>query len=327
MGVLSFTLNAEPCRMSFRFSVAAFGLTILAACTSTTDPLPVDGSVSLATGGAKPDITPTGAIGTTAQGIGVTRYRLEHHGGPVLSGTSHVYLIWYGNWDGNTAPAILIDLASNLGSSSYFNAVTKYSDSYGGTPNGALIYAGSMNAGYSHGASLSQADVAAMVASNIGPDRPFPLDVLGIYVVLLSADVSVEGFATNWCGYHNQAAVFGTSVRYAVIGNPDRAPSVCGNPIQPTGGPNGNRAADGMASLLAGLLASTVTDPTLTSWYDRNGLELGQKCAWTYGLTYTAPNGSLANIRLGQRDYLLQQLFWPTRKGGVGACGVAEPVQ
>jgi hypothetical protein len=78
-----------------------------------------------------------------------------------------------------------------------------------------------------------------------------------------------------------------------------------------------------MASHLAALLANTVTDPSLVSWYDRNGLEMAQKCGWTFGPTYQAPNGSLANVRLGQRDFLLQQLWWPTRKGGV--CSLAAP--
>jgi hypothetical protein len=66
-------------------------------------------------------------------------------------------------------------------------------------------------------------------------------------------------------------------------------------------------------------LFDVVTDPSFGAWYDRLGLEGGDKCAWTFGTTYKAPNGSLANMRLGTRHYLLQQLWLPSKNGG-GNC-------
>ena len=66
--------------------------------------------------------------------------------------------------------------------------------------------------------------------------------------------------------------------------------------------------------------STPVTDPTFGAWFDRLGLEPADKCVWTFGTTYTAPNGARANVRLGSRDYLLQQLWVPSKTGG--ACGL-----
>src|SRR6478752_153807 len=51
---------------------------------------------------------------------------IDYHGGPVILGTTNVYYIWYGNWNGNSAPNILTELAQNMGGSRYFNINTTY---------------------------------------------------------------------------------------------------------------------------------------------------------------------------------------------------------
>jgi hypothetical protein len=58
-----------------------------------------------------------------------------------------------------------------------------------------------------------------------------------------------------------------------------------------------------------------VTDPEINAWYDARGQEIGDKCAWKFGSTYRLPNGGLANVKLGDRHYLLQQL-WVNQGGG-----------
>ena len=76
--------------------------------------------------------------GTTTK----TNTRILYLDGPIMQGTSNIYLIFYGNWGGDPAPAILIDLASTLGSTPYFRINTTYPDANGGAPNGALVSAG-----------------------------------------------------------------------------------------------------------------------------------------------------------------------------------------
>jgi hypothetical protein len=130
--------------------------------------------------------------------------------------------------------------------------------------------------------------------------------------VLTSADVNESsGFCTQYCGWHTHASIGGQDIKYAFIGNPDRCPSAC---EEQTTGPNGNAGADGMASIIAHELEEAVTDPDLNAWYDRRGYENADKCAWTFGTTYTS-GGALANVKLGSRNYLIQR-NWVNAGGG-----------
>ena len=132
-----------------------------------------------------------------------------------------------------------------------------------------------------------------------------PPDKKGVYFVLTSADVNeTSGFCTQYCGWHTHGAIAGLDVKYSFVGNPDRCPSAC---AAQTTSPNGNSGADGMASIISHELEEAVTDPDLNAWYDRRGAENADKCAWTFGATYSAGGGGFANMKLGTRDFLIQQ--------------------
>lgn len=134
-----------------------------------------------------------------------------------------------------------------------------------------------------------------------------------VYFVLTTADVTASsGFCTQYCGWHTHATIAGTDTKYFFIGNPDRCPSSC---AAQTTSPNGNAGADGMASIIAHELEEAASDPDLNAWYDRRGYENADKCAWTFGTEYAAGNGSRANMKLGTRDYLIQQ-NWVNASGG-----------
>ena len=66
-----------------------------------------------------------------------------------------------------------------------------------------------------------------------------------------------------------------------------------------------------MANMMVNGLFNTILDPEFTGWYDKFLLEPADKCAWNFGTTYTTTNGARANVSLGGRDYLLQQLWVP----------------
>ena len=83
-----------------------------------------------------------------------------------------------------------------------------------------------------------------------------------------------------------------------------------------TAGPNGNAGADGMASIIAHELEEAVTDPDLNAWYDRRGQENADKCAWTFGITDTATNGSKANMTAAVIAKFLIQRNWVNASGG-----------
>jgi phosphate-induced protein 1 len=242
-----------------------------------------------------------------------------YHGGPLILGTTNVYYIWYGNWSGNSATTILTDFARNIGGSSYFNINTTYYNGSNVRVTNAVNYVTSTNDNYSRGTSLSDSAIQGVVADAVTSGR-LPYDTNAVYFVLTSADVTASsGFCTQYCGWHTYGTINGFNLKYSFVGNPDRCPSAC---EAQTTGPNGNAGADGMASIIAHELEEAVTDPNLNAWYDRRGAENADKCAWTFGTTHTASNGSLYNVTLGSRNYLIQR-NWVNASGGY--CSMTYP--
>jgi len=233
---------------------------------------------------------------------------ISYHGGPVMLGTPNVYIIWYGNWTGNSATTILTDLATNMGGSAYFMTNTGYYNAAGQHVTGAIRYAGSTTDNYSQGASFTDAAVGTIVSSAISSGR-LPSDTNGIYFVFTSADVrETSGFCTSWCGWHTHGTIGGVDIKYSIVANPEtQCPNNCGMGVTP----NGNLGADAMASIFAHELEETVTDPDLNAWFDTRGYEDADKCAWTFGV----PAGSQFNTTIGTRNYLIQQ-EWVNASGG-----------
>src|SRR5207249_1089352 len=236
---------------------------------------------------------------------------ISYHGGPLILGTTNIYYIWYGNWSGNTATTILADLASSIGSTQYFNINTTYYNGSNVHVSNAVSYQGSTTVAYPYGTSLTDANIQSVV-SNAITGGALPKDINGVYFVLTSADVTASsGFCTQYCGWHTAGTINGRDIKYSFIGNPDRCPSAC---EQQTSSPNGNAGADGMASIISHELEEATTDPDLNAWYDRRGYENADKCAWTFGTTYSS-GGGRANMQIGSRHYLIQR-NWVNTSGG-----------
>jgi hypothetical protein len=239
---------------------------------------------------------------------------ISYHGGPILgvSGPTTVYYIWYGNWSGNSATTILADLARGLGGSPYFNINTTYTNGSGTHVMNAVAYGGSTTDNYSRGTSLSDAAIKGVVSDAINSGR-LPKNTTGVYFVLTSSDVNAtSGFCSQYCGWHTNGSIAGLDIKYSFVGNPARCLSSC---AAQTTGPNGNAGADGMASIISHELEEAVTDPDLNAWYDSRGEENADKCAWTFGTTFTASNGAKYNMTLGGRNFLIQQ-NWVNASGG-----------
>ncbi len=294
-------------RVALRSACCAAGLLWVAAATFA---VAGDDKVAMkptGKGWGKPEINGASAA---KQPKGHETNGISLHGGPVMLGTTHVYYIWYGDWGGNTAPAILTDLAGNL-ASPYFNINSTYYNSAFAHVSNSVSFGGATSDNYSRGKSLSDAQILAVVSSAISTGA-LPKDASGVYFVLTSADVTASsGFCTQYCGWHTHATIGGTDIKYSFVGNPDRCINAC---AQQSTGPNGNAGADGMASIIAHELEEAVTDPDLNAWYDSRGYENADKCAWTFGNTYSV-GGALANMKLGSRHYLIQR-NWVNATGG-----------
>jgi hypothetical protein len=267
------------------------------------------------------DLSTNSQAGSTARALYLNG--IQYHGGPLILGNTNIYYIWYGNWGSNTGTTILTDLAKSISGSPYYNINRTYYDSTKVRVSNSVSYINSINDNYSQGNALSDAQIRSVVANAINSGN-LPKDSNAVYFVLTSADVNAtSGFCTQYCGWHTHATIGGTDIKYSFVGNPDRCPSSC---AAQTIGPNDNAGADGMASVLLHELEESVTDPDLNAWYDRKGNENADKCAWNFGTEYPVANGAQANMKLGTRDYLIQQNWVNAMVNGVrGLCALSYP--
>jgi hypothetical protein len=265
--------------------------------------------VGMPTHGHSPDGVPAPArvapSRTTSNGI-------SYHGGPVFTTAVNVYLIWYGNWSGDTATAILPQLVTGLSGSPYYRINTTYYDGAKRHVPNVVTLAGQTNDPYSQGATnLSDGSINTVVTSAISSGA-LPKDPNGLYFVLTSTDVTKSGFLTSYCGWHTHATIGGADIKYSFVGNPGTN-GACS--AQTSVSPNNNVGADAMASVVTHELEETATDPDLNAWWDQRGYENADKCAWTFGTTYKVSNGSVANLTLGGLNFLIQR-NWVNASGG-----------
>src|SRR5262249_20853906 len=149
--------------------------------------------------------------------------------------------------DPNANP-ILTDLAKNIGGSPYFAINTTYGDTVGNVLN-SVTYAGSTADTGSLGTSLTDANIWTLV-SNALTAKTLPVDANGVYFVLTAPYVAeTSGFLSTYCGWHTWNNYGTVPIKYAFIGDPAANMSAC--TAQSTASPNGDPAADGMASVIA----------------------------------------------------------------------------
>ena len=236
---------------------------------------------------------------------------ISYHGGPVVTGTANAYVIWYGTWT-STTPTLVDTYLGHVGGSPYYNINTTYYNGSGThVSNSVALPAETSVTTYKK--SLSDSDIYAIVSNSI-TSGALPKDANGIYFVLTSADVAeTSGFLTQYCGWHTHGSVSGTDIKYAFVGDASANLAACA--VQTSVSPNNNPAGDAMISVIAHELEEATSDPDLNAWYDSRGYENADKCAWTFGTTYTVANGSKANMNIGGLNFLVQR-NWVNASGG-----------
>jgi hypothetical protein len=228
-----------------------------------------------------------------------------HRGGAVMTTGVKAYYIYYGDWTGG-GQSILDDFAANIGGSPYWAINTAYYDGAGKFVSPTVAFGGAVTAQTSLGNSLTDANIATIVSNEITSHR-VASDPTGVYFLLTGKNVTAtSGFLTQYCGWHTYASIGGTKIKYSFVGNAT-GPNLRNCAQQTAASPNGNPGVDAMVSVLAHELEEAATDPELNAWFDNRGYENADKCAWTFGATYNASGGGIANMKLGSRDYLIQQ--------------------
>ncbi len=260
---------------------------------------------------------------------------IYYGGGPVMSGSTNVYVIYYGKWT-TKSKGIVNGYLSSLGGSHPYKVNTTYWDTTGAHVQNVVNYNAATNSitdNYSLGKSLTDANVQTLISNAIAGGKLPNDQTNGVYFVLTSADVTETApglgqFCVQYCGYHSPSTSIATgeTIKYSFVGSPAQCPTGCDGNIAIYGDtttPNGDVAGDGTISIMFHELSETVSDPNVTlsngAWGDLVTGESGDMCNFVFGTTKVAPNGSHFNEFINNKRYLVQQMFKvPSTVGKVG---------
>lgn len=325
--------------MKLRVTLAVLGGALLAvACSDSSNPITQPAAPSfldVANSPGQIHVMPTRAVaagldnrakpGGTGGGTGIF-----YHGGPILASTKVAAIYWGTSsiYNGGPTPgttgtggadgSLIGHFLRNLGGSPYFNINTTYYDGNSVHVSNSIAYTGYWADNSSPGSTPSDAAIQAEVVRAFSNGLPY--DASTVYLVFTGPGVNLGGgFGSQYCAYHGHFTSSGRDVKYAAQPYNYDFPSGCS---ALSGSPNNDFAADAEVNTLAHEIEEAATDPDLNAWYDRRGYENADKCAWTFGSTYTSGNGATANMNLGGKDFLIQR-NWVN--AGSGGCALKYP--
>jgi hypothetical protein len=255
--------------------------------------------------------------------------QIVYHGGPVLLTTKVAAVYWasdpiyrYGPTPGTSGAgssdgSLVGKFLNRLGGSPYFNINTTYYNGSGthisNVVNYTQYWANNTNAP-SGTQSVSDNQMLSMLQSGF-TSGALTYDASTVYAIFTSGQVNLGGgFGTSYCAYHSYGSVTvnGTprTVLYAAMPYNYAYPSACTSGFAPANGTTDSASdpgADYEVNTLAHEIEESTTDPNLNAWFDRRGFENADKCAWTWGTTFTTSSGGVANVQMGGMSFLVQR--------------------
>jgi hypothetical protein len=250
-----------------------------------------------------------------------------YHGGPTMSGANKVVAIYWGQaplynngptpgttGSGNSDFSLIGYFLRNMGGTPFWLINQQYTDAQGrGIPNSLQYTQFWANNVTPIGIWPRDSQIRQMIAS--GFYTKYAPSSSTIYVVFTAKWVNAGGSfgPGGYCAYHDRFSYFNgaayMSIKYAVMPYNATYPAACTAVNAQGHTPNGDFAGDAEVNTLSHELEEAVTDPQLNAWYDNAnpGQENADKCAWTFGRTYPAANGSQANVKFGSKHFLIQR--------------------
>jgi hypothetical protein len=209
---------------------------------------------------------------------------LSYHGGPIMPFTHTYPIFWGSSWTGYTGDKIsgMDSWYKGFGGTSYANTTTEYNEA-----DGKFVGTGSTFEGHhlDGSAAPTNAPSTSTVLNEVCAVAGTNVDTSGQSFYAVYSD-QPRGSA-GYCAWHSSGFCSGVPVQFAFFFNLDGDP---GCDPQSTV-VNESQGLQAIANVTGHELSEAMTDPQGNAWFDRQGSENADKCAWTFG----APSVAFSN--------------------------------
>jgi hypothetical protein len=257
---------------------------------------------------------------------------LSYHGGPVMQ-TNAVYALYWapgGAFAGsanyqNVIDGFFTNVAKASGSTSnVYDSDTQYTNAAGAhiayisTFTGAIV---DTNAFPANGCTdrytsvcLTDAQISAEINAVIAA-RGLPRGTGTLYFLFTPKNVgscydAADCAFTQYCAYHSWFNSGSGLTLYANMPYADTVPAACDAGQHPN-----NDEADATINVTSHEHNEGITDEQGSAWYDNQGYEDGDKCAWTFGTALGNTGSGQYNQAIGTGKYYLQR-EWSNHSSG-----------
>jgi hypothetical protein len=202
---------------------------------------------------------------------------LLYHGGPVMTQATEVYPIFWGtswtSYDANGGDEItgIDSFYGGVSNSSYAKTNTEYTDT-SKSPVSPVVHANGHVIDPSF--APARAPQTSAILAEVASVYPHPT-ANAYYPVYIDQPRGHAGY----CAWHSAGTINGVSVQFAFFFKLDGDPG-CDPQNQATAQSQGLEA---LGNVTGHELSEMMTDPQLNAWYDSQGAENADKCAWTFG--------------------------------------------
>lgn len=255
-----------------------------------------------------------------------------HSGGPIMNTSTSYAIFWLPagiHYDASatatadsTYESLVKSFLQDVGNTPFYNINTQYGSPAG--PSMALLNSSTLagsyvdTTAYPHAGTttdpLFNLDIRDAVNRAIGANGWAPTVNTAFFVFTgYNIQSCLDTTRTNctfstYCAYHTY---FNSNAGTAIYLNIPDLPSAC----YAGESPNNDPAADAAINLASHEQAEAITDPLLNAWYDSNGEENGDKCAWNFGPALGGGTGYQYNEMLNNRGRFYLQEEWSNATG------------
>ena len=269
-------------------------------------------------------LVPSELAGPPQIGMG----QLQYHGGPVMKTNTTRAIYWFPPGSSYSANYISLNngFLQNVAADSGRNSNVYYSDTQYSSIQYSSSFAGSVvdtNPFPASGCSdrytstcltdkQLQAEISRVITAQGWPRGTTNMVLLYTPRNVGSCFGSTSCAFSNFCAYHS---AFGSGSSATIYTNQPYAafvPAACDSKQHPNGDD-----ADATINVVSHEHNESITDPLGTAWYDMQGYENGDKCAWNFGAALGRTAYGSYNQIIGSGKYYVQQEWSNAHRGCV----------